>query len=126
MAFEEKRDVFQHILQDLHDRIEGLEELVIFQQDGTLLAELYTTEKANDITTIAKEFAEVSQGVCQTLERGVGAEAIIKGQKRFIAIYNTPTADIILTMVGKSTTNFGLVNSGGRIAIKKIQETVST
>ncbi len=110
----------QQILQDLQSRIEGLEELVVLQQDGSLLAERRTAEDSTAIRTTSKAFAALASQMYESLGRGSATEAIIRGKDRFLAIYGTPEDQTFLAIVGSSAVNFGLLNSGGRITIKKI------
>ena len=112
----------QHILQDLQSRIDGLEELVVLQQDGSLLAERRTSEDSAAIRTTSKAFAALASQMYESLGRGSATEAIIRGKDRFLAIYGTPGDRTFLTIVGSSVVNFGLLNSGGRITIKKIHD----
>jgi len=111
-----------HILEDLHSRIDGLEELVVLQQDGSLLAERRTAEDSAAIRTTAKAFAALASQIYESLGRGAATEAIIRGKERFLAIYGTPGEPTFLAIVGSSAVNFGLLNSGGRITIKKIHD----
>lgn len=112
----------QEILQDLNTHIEGLEQILIMQQDGTLLAQFNPKEQQSDVEGILAEFAGLTEDVCQVLERGANTEAIIKGQKRFLALYRCHKMNILLGIVGQATVNFGLLNSGARIAIQKIEK----
>ncbi|GAK50976.1 hypothetical protein U14_02218 [Candidatus Moduliflexus flocculans] len=115
----------QQILHDLHQRIEGLEELVVLQQDGSLLAERHTAEDSATIRTASTAFAALASQMYENLGRGSATEAIIRGKDRFLAIYSMPQDRTFLAIVGSSSVNFGLLNSGGRITIKKIHELLS-
>ena len=112
----------QQILEDVNTRIEGLEDLLVLQQDGTLIGERRMAENSADIRPIACEFSELTRRICETLGQGAGTEAIIRGKDRFLAMYKDPTADLFLAIIGTSAINFGLLNSGGRITIKRIHD----
>jgi predicted regulator of Ras-like GTPase activity (Roadblock/LC7/MglB family) len=117
-------ELLQKILEDLNSHIEGLEQIAIIQRDGTVLAQLPSAEKVQHTAGVFTEFAKLTDDVCQVLERGANTEAIMKGQNRFLALYRTTGTHTILGIVGQSSINFGLLNSGCRIAIEKI-ETIS-
>lgn len=110
------------ILQDLQHHIEGLEQLVILQRDGTPLAQLSADTQAIAFEGFLTELAGLSEDVSQGLQQGVSTEAVIKGQKRFLALYREPRTNVLLGILGRSTVNFGLLNSGCRIAIQKIEK----
>ena len=117
--------LLQNILQDLNTHIDGLEQMAIIRRDGTLLARFYSTEKGQSAKQIFAEFAALTDEVRQILDRGSNTEAIIKGQHRFLAIYRTHGTNTILGIVGQASVNLGLLNSGSRMAIEKI-ETIIT
>lgn len=110
------------ILEDLQARIAGLEHIVVLRRDRTLLASI--NQKGDDlrITAILSEFADLTDEMCDTLEHGSAAEAMVKGTERFLAIYALYEADILLGISGRSTVNFGLLNSGCRTAVEKIHK----
>lgn len=114
----------QQVLQDLNGRIDGLEEISLIRQDGTVLAQLYQTEKSQDTTSLITELTKLTETVAQELERGQNTETTIKGKKRFLAFYKVEQTDAILGIVGQSDVNFGLLSSGCRNAIEKIKEVI--
>jgi predicted regulator of Ras-like GTPase activity (Roadblock/LC7/MglB family) len=115
----------QEILQELHRRIDGLEAIAIIRQDGTVLAQLHSGLKHSNIEAIFTEFAALTREVCQALQQGAHTEAMIKTQNRFLALYSTKGANIVLGIIGQATINFGLLNSGCRIAIEKLEQLFS-
>ena len=112
----------QEILEDLNAHVEGLEDLLVIQQDGTLLGERRMAENSAEIRPLVCEFSELMRSICHTMGESAGTEAIIRGKDRFLAIYKDPAAEVFLAIIGASAINFGLLNSGGRITIKKIHE----
>ncbi|MBD3308892.1 hypothetical protein GF339_20935 [candidate division KSB3 bacterium] len=125
VSTESTTEQLQGILQELQVRIEGLEEIAVIQRDGTLLASFFASTHQQNTTVIATEFANLTDEICHALGQSTSAEAIMKGEKRFLAIYKTQDADIFLGILGSATVNFGLLNSGCRIAIQKIHDTFS-
>jgi len=110
------------ILEDLQARITGLEEMVILRRDRIVLASI--SQKDSDLiaTALLTEFADLTDEMCDTLEHGFATEAIVKGKDRFLAIYALHEADVLLGISGRSTVNFGLLNSGCRTAVEKIHK----
>ncbi len=125
MAIDAHTDVLQKILQDLNSHIDGLEQILIIQQNGTLLARLFPEEHSEKIEAILAEFAMVADEVCQELKRGGNTEAILKGRHRFLAVYRTRSMKTMLGIVGQASVNLGLLNSGSRSAIEKIEAIVT-
>lgn len=122
MAAETHTALLTPILEDLQTRIAGLEHIMVLRRDRTVLASI--TQKNSDFhtTAILSEFADLTDEMCDALEHGFATEAIVKGKKRFLAIYALHEADVLLGILGRSTVNFGLLNSGCRTAVEKIQK----
>ena len=126
MATEQQTALLTPILQDLQARIGGLEDVVILRYDRSLLAAVHLTDKDLSATSILTDFAHLMDEMCDTLEHGIATEAMVKGEERFLAMYKLHKTDIFLGILGRSTVNFGLLNSGCRTAIEKIHKIVST
>ena len=122
MATTQQTEVTEQTLQNLHARIEGLDELVVLHRDGTLLGGLYPTKASEQIIRIAPQFANLTDEICHALEQGVSTEAIVKGTERFVAIYKASECNIFLAIVGKKGVNFGLLSSGCRRALETLQQ----
>ena len=121
----EKKQELEQILQDLQTRVEGLEQIVILQQDGTLIAGNISARACTpEMITTMTAFAALIDETCQTLQGEHGSEALIRGQQRFLAMYKTHRADMFLAIIGQASVNFGLLNSGCRITIKKLEDLV--
>lgn len=125
MAAEAYIALLTPILEDLQTRIAGLGEMIVLRRDRTVLASI--NQKNNDlsITAILTEFADLTDEMCDTLEHGAAAEAMVKGTERFLAIYALHEANVLLGISGRSTVNFGLLNSGCRTAVEKIHKILS-
>ena len=119
------KDLLEEILQYLDSHIEGLEQIVIIQRDGTLLAQCSSGETDDNISEALATFADRADEVCREFERGANTEALIKGKHRFLALYCTRGATTLLGMIGKATVNLGLLNSGARKAIEKIEALIT-
>lgn len=122
MATDRQTAVLTLILQDLQARIDDLEDLVVLRRDRTLLAAVHLTEKDLGATSMMTDFANLIDEMCDTLEHGIATESMVKGNERFLAIYKLHETDVLLGILGRSTVNFGLLNSGCRTAIEKIHK----
>ena len=114
-------EALQEILQELNAHIEGLEQIAVVKGDGTLITHLRRDVEAPPVEDWAAELAGLADDVCRVLDRGANTEALVKGAERFLAFYRSRDADALLGIVGLSAVNFGLLNSGGRNAMRKIE-----
>jgi predicted regulator of Ras-like GTPase activity (Roadblock/LC7/MglB family) len=117
-------EAVQEILEHLRQRIEGLDHIVLIRHDGSLIAQLQplSEQALPEISPIITELVGLAEEVCLALERGANTEAILKGQERFLAFYRSKVVDLMLGVVGQAAMNFGLLNSGCRIALQKLEE----
>ncbi|PID56389.1 hypothetical protein CSB45_11950 [candidate division KSB3 bacterium] len=123
MPAERYTEVLHNILSKLKTYVDGVEYAVIILSDGTQLAELPPLEMPG-IAALLKDFGKIAQQLCQQLEIGSETESLIKGKKRFLAVYGS-SKHILLGVVGQSSVNLGLLNSGARKALEKIEAMLS-
>ena len=125
MSTDDHITLLQNILRDLNSHIDGLERIVIIKRDGTLLAQIDSMERSEKPEATLAKFARLADELCRILDRGSNTEAIVKGKKRFLALYRTHGANTMLGILGDASVNLGLLNSGCRSAIGKIESIIT-
>jgi len=126
MASDDRTEILRNVLQDLHDRLPGLEAIAVLQADGKVLAHLYQDDAPPRTRELMHELVRLSDEAMRALQSDGCSEATIKGGKRFLALYRMGSADVFLGLIGQSTLNFGMLNSGCRVALDKIREVLAT
>jgi predicted regulator of Ras-like GTPase activity (Roadblock/LC7/MglB family) len=114
-------EALREILHELQIQIDGLEQMTVVAGDGTVLADLASGAQTVALERVVAELVGLADDVCGAAARGPCTEAIVKGEQRFLAVYRSQQANAVLGIVGLASVNFGLLNSGGRHAMHKIE-----
>lgn len=120
-----KSEVLHNIIKNLKMELSEVENVAIVATDGTTFAtSTKDDEEATKVGAIIATVIGLSKKACNTLDRGLPQEALIKGENGYIALY--PAGDnSALGITALPDINLGMLNLECRNAAKKIEKVLS-
>jgi uncharacterized protein len=112
------------LLQQLKMRVDGVEDALCLWSDGAVLAHLQQTPRSTQVETLVAEFVSLAECACLTSVSEGRSEAMLKGQKRFLAFYRDGS-QAVLGVLGHARTNTGLLHLECRSTLDNIRAVVS-
>jgi uncharacterized protein len=109
------------LLQQLKMRVDGVEDALCLWSDGAVLAHL---QQSSQVETLLAEFVSLAECACLTSVSEGRSEAMLKGQKRFLAFYRDGS-QAVLGVLGQARTNTGLLHLECRSTLDNIRAVVS-
>jgi len=105
-------------------RVDGVEDALCLWNDGSVLAHLQHTPQNTQVETIVAEFVSLAECACLTSVNEGRSEAILQGQKRFLAFYRDGS-QAVLGVLGQARTNVGLLHLECRSILDNIHAVLS-
>ena len=112
------------LLQQLKMRVDGVEDVLCLWSDGSVLAHLQHTPQNTEVETMLAEFISLAECACLTSVNAGRSEAILQGEKRFLAFYRDGS-QAVLGVLGQARTNVGLLHLECRSTLDNIHAVLS-